>query len=347
MKTSFLDIKKDILDNNIAPVVVISGKENYLIDWAVKTIAKQYIKDNLTSLNLVKFKESDDNLDDIISSALTEPFFSNKRVVVSYNNNIFVKKNVAEKSCDIYTEKLEKFLKNTKNTMLIFILDKETGEKGMNKLGKRLAKIGSYYELSKLNENDLGKFINSHFKREGKDISKANIYYMIDKIGYFNKESSYNLNILENDIKKIIMYNQDRLITKDAIDTIVIGDRDTYVFKFMDKLLTGNKAVAYNMFFDITNKGEEYFRSLKSNIVKQFEMMLDIAELSKEGISLKEQAKLLGANEYRLTKAAATLRQFDIKKIIALLEILYSIEKKERQGNIDGKTEFIRFMSMI
>lgn len=87
----------------------------------------------------------------------------------------------------------------------------------------------------------------------------------------------------------------------------MVGDKDRFVFNFIDYLLAGKKNMAIRLLLNTISAGEN--SKVKEKCILtcvyvngQFEIMYDSLELDDEGMPIKAMIKNLGVNEYRLKK---------------------------------------------
>ena len=131
--------------------------------------------------------------------------------------------------------------------------------------------------------------------------------YLVDISGYLNNDSEYDLYRMESDLTKLVNASDEDAISKQLIEEIMIGDKDRFVFNFIDYLLAGKKSMAMQLLINTisageNSKGKGNVFSLASTLIGQFEIMYDSLELDDEGMPIKIMAKSLGVNEYRTQK---------------------------------------------
>ena len=113
----------------------------------------------------------------------------------------------------------------------------------------------------------------------GTIFKRSVLKYLIDETGYFNRETEYTIFNLENDIKKIIAYNETGNITVEDINQTLKGDLDKFAFDFLDAVTSGRKDKAFRILNNILGNGGEVF-SVLGLLVNQFELMLETKEMA-------------------------------------------------------------------
>ena len=75
-------IDKEIKNNSVKNLLLLFGREEYLIHWAVETLIRKYINDACKDLDFSKLDGTVVTLDQIKSNCETLPFLSEKRIVL-------------------------------------------------------------------------------------------------------------------------------------------------------------------------------------------------------------------------------------------------------------------------
>ena len=158
--------------------------------------------------------------------------------------------------------------------------------------------------------------------------------YLIDETGYFNRETEYTIFNLENDIKKIIAYNETGDISVQDIDQTLKGDLDKFAFDFLDAVTSGRKDNAFRILNNILGNGGEVF-SILGLLVNQFELILETKEMSEFTRDSVKMAETLKMNPYRVKKALAYADKLDKKKLQSTLSQLYEIDRNIKTGMMD------------
>ena len=133
---------------------------------------------------------------------------------------------------------------------------------------------------------------------------------------------------------KIVKAAVGDMIGNDVIEDLLTGDDDRFVFNLVDALVSGNRARALQITETIISEGDGVF-PLIALLIKQFEIMYDALELSRDGMSIAQMAKKTGVNEYRFKKAWQAANSYSLSRIKKLLADLYNIDRDIKRGDID------------
>lgn len=321
------DLKNGIIKN----VLLLYGKEQYLVKWAISAVVKKYVNDEYRVFDFFEIDPEKATASDIIESCETLSLFSERRVVCLPG---FAP--VSEGKLKNFSEQDEKLLADYMNEIPDTCILIMTSEKidGRRKLCKEIASRGGAYNFEPLDERTLRAFIEKHFNLEGKNIKASVIGELIACSGYFHKETGYTLFNLENEIKKISAHCEGDEISLSDVLEAVSGDDETYIFALIDAIGRNEKPEAFRLLHNIIGSGSDYYRIL-SLIASHFEIILEFKELKEEGKPLSQMQRVLGVHEFRLRKAAGTAGLYSKTKLKKILKEIYQIEKMHKTGVMD------------
>ena len=219
----------------------------------------------------------------------------------------------------------------------------------LNAFASKVSGLCSTYNFERLNPAELKSFVNKRIRSAGKLIGARDMDYLVDISGYLNNDSEYDLYRMESDLTKLVNASDEDTVSKQLIEEIMVGDKDRFVFNFIDYLLAGKKNMAMQLLINTisageNSKGKGNVFSLASTLIGQFEIMYDSLELDDEGMPIKTMAKSLGVNEYRLKKAYAAARKVGKSKIKKALIELYDTDRLLKTGEMDKNTSLELFV---
>ncbi len=327
---AFQAFHRDLRDNNFPPIIFMYGEEEYLTEWASKSLADKLVDKSMQSIDFVKLGE-EETVDGLLNACDTFSMFSERRVVWAHNFPPLIKKN-SKGFGEREINKLTDYIKNPNpGTVLIFSCI-EPDDSGV--LTKTLKKQCKTYLFDRLDRSQLGAFAEKRFRTAGINVDKSTVRYLIDETGYFHRETEYKLFNLENDIKKIIALSDGNKVTEKDIDDAVHGDADRFIFDFLDAVTSGRKDIAFRMLENIMGRGGEVY-SVLGILINQFELMLEAKELYEVTGKQQKVAETLKMNGYRVKKALSFADKFSFSRLKELLSRLYEIDRKIKTGEID------------
>ncbi len=322
---------RDVKAGEIPPVIVLCGKEQYLVEWSIRLILDKFVNPETKVLDSVRFSDESISLESLMEACETLSMFSERRVVIVSDFTLLAggqQKGFSEAD----EAALAEYVKSVpEGTVLIFTCENPDKRK---KLYKACAAAGKIYEFDTLSENDLVSFIIKQLKAEGKISSQTVISGLIADCGYYNKETDYTLYNLVNDLKKIAAYADGPEITMKDVAEVISGSLETYIFALIDSISSGHRGDAFKLFYNILGSGENSYRIL-SMIASQYEFMLDVKELSECGFGMEEIAKTLNAHTFRVKKAFQSMEKYTAADLRSLLIRVYDVDRNIKSGLLE------------
>ena len=330
---AFQTFHRDLAEGNFPPVLFMYGKEEYLIDWAVRSLVTKYTDEAMRELDFVRLSEDNYTVYSILEACESLCSFSEKKIVWARDFLPLLKKN-ARGMGESERDELMRYLE-TPCEQSILVFSASHPEEGAT-LVKELKKRCRCYDFSSLDMAQLSAFALKRFKAAGADISRPVLKYFIDESGYFNRDSEYRLYNLINDIDKVAAYCGGGPITQEAVSETLHGDLDTFAFNFLDAALSGRKDKAFRLLHNMMARDSEIY-SIIGLLVNQFELMCECRELAGRGLSAEQIAKELKANAYRVKKASAAAQRMSDAKLLGILSQLYELDRQIKTGAMEQK----------
>jgi len=328
---AFQAFHKDLRSGDFSPVLFMYGEEEYLIEWACRSLAEKFTDEAMRDMDFVKIGDEECTADKILEACNTFSVFSERRIIWANNFLPLLKKN-CKGFGESEKDKIEQYIANP-NDRAILIFSCAKPDEGSS-LVKLLKKQSRNYDFCNLDRGQLMAFAEKRFKAAGTEISRDCLKYFIDETGYFNRESEYRIYNLENDIKKLISYSDGAVITQEDVAQTLHGDMDTFAFNFLDAIAQNKKDTAFRLLHNILSGGSEVF-SIIGLLVNQFELMYEAKELADEGLSQEQIAKKLKVNSYRVKKAMAVSDKMSYKKLRSTLSQLYETDRNIKTGMME------------
>ncbi len=255
-KSGITIINSHIESGDYAGIYLLCGEEKYLV--------KQY-KDKLVSslidvkdtMNFSLYKGDNAKVEQIADSALTMPFFSDRRVVLVEDSEFFKKG----------SEELEKLMSELPDTtVLIFV---ETNIDKRNKLYKTVSTKGTVASFDTPDEKTLLIWLKSLFTKEGINASDSAIYYLLESVGM-------DMNNLFNEVEKLKSYCiEKKVVSKEDVETLCTNQVEGKIFDMMDALSKRDKKTTMDLYNDLILLREPAMRILFL-ITRQFNILLKI-----------------------------------------------------------------------
>ena len=307
-------INRIIKSGDYPSVILMYGKERFMIEWAYKSFKKALVNPATESLDFTLFYEKETTLDEVIAACETVPFLSEKKIVV-----------VKDLGLD-----LTDYLNDIPSTTLLIIVEEKADKR--KALYKKIEQIGLAYDFTALDEATLVSW--AHKRLE--NISKEDLLRFANDAGYFDKERDYNLFNFENDLKKAAaLYEGQASVSYDELKSISSADDENNAFKLLDAAFSDRKSEAMRMLDEFKTTSDVLrFHGL---LCSQLEIMLEA----------RENPNLPGVNPYRLKKAIAASERLTTARLKAALSACYKIESEIKSGRIDARLSLELFIAKI
>ncbi len=336
-------IDKDLKSNSVKNLLLLYGREDYLIRWAADSLIKKFVNEACKDMDYSVLDGTCVTFEQIRDDCETLPFLSQRRVVMISGFRLL--EGGKTKGMDEEGEKLlADYVKDIPDNCMLIIIS-ETVDK-RKKLYKSIAESGGVYEFSELDEKSLKSYIEKRFREAGKTARPSVVAELIAASGYYDKDTDYTLYNLENDIRKAVAYNDSSEIRMDAVENTVSGNMDTNVFAMIDALGRDRKEEAYQLLHNLLVSGEQVYKLL-ALLCSHFETILSVKELKEEGKSFAEMKEILGIHEFRIKKAASFAEKYTPGKLRRILQKTYEIDKSIKTGLLESSLALELFIAEI
>lgn len=291
---------------------LLYGTKDYLIKNEVKNISKKF-----DDINISKFDLNNDLIENIINDCLTISLFSEKKLVICENANMFTG-NTSKDS-----ETVEAYLNNPNpDTTIIFITHNEKLDerKKITKLIKKNGVVKAFNE----NENAY-QIVKKHLKDYQIDNNLINL--LIERAGN-------NQQILENELEKLKLYKEDNIITKEDIINVITKKIDPNTFTLLDYIVKNDKNKALEIYYELIKMNEEPIKII-TMLANQFRIMYQAKELFKKGLSEKNIAETLKIHPYRVKLAIQNGKKYNSDLLLKYISNLADMDINIKTGKID------------
>ncbi len=308
----------------------------YLIYGTDYSLIKREI-DNIVSgiTDVVKYDLSESKIDDLLDDASCISLFGDKKVLIGENAFFLTGVNTnINHDIDYLSNYLED--DNHDNIVILSVVSEKLDER--KKIVKILKNKAKVIQKEVIDQKDLPKFVTNEFKKEGYNIDYKTANYFVNYVGK-------NVDILINEIEKMIVYKEDdKIITIKDVNDISSKAFNDNIFDFTDGIMKKDYKKIFECYRDLITVGEEPIKII-ALLASQFLLTYQVKLLSDNGKSSKEIAEVLKVHPYRVKLALQTdYLNFELKDmIIKLHELDYNI----KSGRVDKEVGLENFLLHI
>ncbi len=307
-------LSEDIKTGKFKRVYLLCGEEEYL----VKNYKNQLIQaiNGGDTMNSNFYEGKGLNVKEIIDVAETMPFMAEYRLVVLEDTEMF-------KSGG---DELAEYVKSIpESTIMLFV---ESNIDKRSKLYKAVKASGYICEMTSQTEGDLSVWAARLFANAGKRITKANMMYLLQKVGT-------DMETLSTEIEKLICYcMKTDVVDKDAIDAVCVTQMSVKIFDMIDAISTKNQKKTLDSYYELIAAKEPPMRILYM-ITRQFNLMLQAKDLSNQGMGKNDVAKAMGVQAFIAGKSIQQARNFQMRELKDGLTESIKTEQLIKRGAMD------------
>ena len=305
-------------------IFLIESNNSIIINNKIDEILK---KNNLDKDNVIRYDLIDIPITDVINELNTYGLFSKRKVVIG-ENALFLTASKT-KTVEHNLESLEKYINNPSiDNILILICDKLDNKRKIVKLLKEKGTLIS-------TEVSMDNLIKNNLEDYSMDYKTIN---------YFINYCSSDIEKILNELEKLKCFKlDDKKITIDDINKVVVKSLDDNVFDFINAVVSKNRLKAYEIYKELLYKGEEETK-LIIMVADQIRLIYNCKCLVKDGMKQEEIATFLGVHPYKVKLAIASSFSYTKKELLSMLNRLYEIDKNIKTGKDTTKIGFQVFI---
>lgn len=324
----------DLIDKNKVPnFVLLYGTEEYYIDMAVKKAKEKYVDEAYESMNYMEAEKIENSFDDFYGFASTFPFMADKKLCIVKEASFLTSTGSLGKKEE---EKLLDMIDNNDSCTVFFLI--KGGKPDMRKKSvKKIKENSGLFEINKLTEGELSKYIVNGFKKHDIDVRLQDADYLANNCGYLEYESVVSLYHVNNEIEKISSYNEGKkVLTQEGLELLMIKSVESNIFKLVDFICEGNKKKAYEVLEEmlLNNTPEQFIIHM---IARQYRLLYQYVVLSKKGYSFNDIMTRMKIKNFIATKLSKQSKSLSKEKIEGYMREILDIDKKIKTGEIDSR----------
>lgn len=310
-KTSFPQKK-------LAPAYLLAGEEIYLKQKTIELIIQKWKKTSSgRSLAIFDLKETE--LNEVLDTAETYPFFSPPRLVIA--------KNFQEDKNKKGQERLLNYLRNPAPFTCLVLVGEKINKNGL--IYQHVAEVGECVEFYHPFPQQLPFWVSQLAKERGKSISPGASRLLIEKIGG-------NLQELNSEIEKISLYLGERKkIERQDIEEVSGEVKVNTVFELCTYLTEKKITAVLLTLKKLAQTGEEPLRILFL-LTNQLRKIWLVQNCLQKGISEKEIKSMFNLRPMWMKEIIKSAQKFQGANWEFIFQTLLEADRNLKRGLVPG-----------
>ncbi|MBC1796490.1 DNA polymerase III subunit delta [Listeria booriae] len=328
---------KKIEKKQFAPIYLIIGTEDYIINETKKRLVANILDTEDTDFNYANFDLDETAIEQVIEEAETIPFFGDRRLIVASNPSFLTTEKTKSK-IEHRTARFEDYLNEPVDYSILVIIARVEKLDERKKLTKLLKKQATIVDAKRPNDAELRKWVQSAI--ENNDFSME-----IPAIERLMELTGGQLTTAMNELDKLMLYKlESREISVADVESLVVRSLEQNIFLLLDKMIALDISGALSIYYDLLKQKEEPIKIL-ALIASQFRLLTQIKLLEKQGFSQQQVAQKLKVHPFRVKIGARQAKSFSYEQLTATLERLAEMdfEMKTGYGDKAQKLEWFLF----
>ena len=307
-------LNQDIKTGQLNHIYLLYGEEAYLRKQYRDRLRDAIIGDD--TMNYHYYEGKDISVGEVIDQAETMPFFAEKRLIVLENSNLF-------KSGG---EQLAEYLQAPAETVYLLFVETEIDKR--SKLYKAVQSKGCVVEFAVQDESTLKRWVLGMMKKENKKISEHALEYLLEKTGT-------DMENIRKETEKLFCYCLDKeLITEADIEEICTKRITNHIFDMVSAIADKKQKRALELYYELLALKEPPMKILFL-IARQYNLLLQVKELSKKGFQNKTIGEKVGLPGFIAGKYVTQASRFQMQDIREALEACVAAEEAIKTGRMN------------
>ena len=307
-------IKEHIKTNQYKPVYLLYGTEDYL-KKSYQAKLKEGILGSGDEMNYAYFEGKGIEVERIVESAQTLPFFADHRLIMIKNSGFFKSQN-----------DLADYIKEFPDTTVLVFVEQEVDKR--NRLFKAVKEIGVVSEMMEMDEKNLKMWVAAQLQQAGKKVTESTVSFLLNQVGT-------SMNLLSNEIEKLICFAMDRdVITIEDVEEVCTVQITGKIFAMVDAIAGGNQDMALKLYYDLLTLREKPL-SILFLITRHFNILLQTKELAGNGYNGSVIAQKVSVPPFAVNKYITQSKNFTMERLKEALETCATIEEEIKTGRMN------------
>ena len=318
------EIVSDVRKGIFSPVYLLMGDEPYYVDMVCDAIIENALDESERDFNQTICYGADVNADTVITAARRYPMFSERQLVV-------VKEAQMMKSL----EEMAIYCQNPlDSTVLVLAMHGASADKRKS-LYKTVSKMGVVVDSQLLRDYEVARWISMYYTGNGLEISPDAAALLAEYAGTdLNKIAVETQKMLKNLPEGVVK------VTAADIERNVGISRQFSIFELTKELSMKNSPKALKIASYIGSAAKFAMPMAVSALYTHFYRILKYGALLMQNPrpANDAKAKVLGVNPYFFSEYDTAVRNYPVKKCMAVIALLKEYDYKGKGGDVGEAT---------
>lgn len=326
---SLSELHNKVKKNQIAPLYLLYGQEEFLIEETVNLIINAVLTSEEREFNLSIYDMNETAVETAIEDAETLPFLGGKRVVL-IKDPIFLTGQKEKTKIEHDLKRLEQYLGSPSPESIVIFTGNYEKLDERKKIVKLLKNNGETLQATLMDEKAIRTWIKSRVHECKKEIDGESIDLLLQLVGP-------KLMLLASEVDKLILYiGEESEINSSAVRNLVPRTLEQNVFALIDMIVKRKTEEALQFYFDLLEQKEEPIKIL-SLLAGQFRLIYQVKELYKRGYGQNQTGTYLKVHPFRVKLAGEQAVRFTEQELQEIMNDLAEIDYKMKTGKMDKK----------
>lgn len=306
------------------PVYLLMGEEPYYVDMVCDAIMEHCLDESERDFNQTVCYGADVDADAVITAARRYPMFAERQLVV-------VKEAQMMKTLENLAVYCQKPLEST---VLVIAMHGASADKRKS-LYKTVSKMGVVVESQVLRDYEMTKWIPMFYRTKGLDIAP-------DAAALLAEHAGTDLNKIAIETEKMLKNLPEGTVKVTAadIEKNVGISRQFSIFELTKELSMKNSPKALRIAAYIGSSAKFTMPAAVSALFTHFHRILKYGALLMQNPrpANDQKAKVLGVNPYFFSEYDTAVRNYPVKKCMAVIALLKEYDYKGKGGDVGEAT---------
>lgn len=310
-------IDEDIRNGQFQSVYLLCGEEAYL-KKQYKDKLKRAMADPDDSMNFSAYEGKGINPKEVIDLAETLPFFADRRVILIENSGFF------KNSC----EELAEYMPQIPETTHFIFVEDEIDKR--SKLYKAVKNAGKIVEFTSQTEELLTRWVLTRIKKEGKNITGSVMQLFLNKVGN-------DMGNIDRELEKLLCYCMEKEVIEAAdVEAVTTEQTTNKVFDMVNAIAEHNQRRALDLYYDLLTLKEPPMRIMYL-ISRQFQILLNIKDMSGKGFDNAAMAKNAGIPPFAVRRNLSQAKGFTMQQLKQAIRDGVDYEEAVKTGRMNDQ----------